>query len=84
MVICDHNQGRGTNPEIKMEVAKMRRFTREGIMGCVVLALKGSENELHLKREQTQDILDLLAGELDTVSNNDAETALADFYPDNL
>ena len=62
----------------------MDRFTREGIMGCVILVLKELEDEMPLSREQIQDILDLLAGELDTTSNANAENALADFYPDDL
>ena len=59
---------------------QIRRFSREGIMGCVVCA----SQEMGLSREQTEGVLDLLAGELDVSSDSDAVKALEDFYSDEL
>ena len=49
-------------------------------MGCVVCA----SQEMGLSREQTEGVLDLLAGELDVSSDSDAVKALEDFYSDEL
>lgn len=62
----------------------MSKFTREGILGCVVYTLEELKDEIPLSREQIQDILDIMAGELDTTSNKDAEKNLGNFYSDNL
>lgn len=60
----------------------MENFTREGLLGCLLLSMEPAGGELKMDRRQKETIVEYFAEALDFRTNADSEKTLKEFYAD--
>lgn len=60
----------------------MENFTREGLLGCLLLSMESAGEELKMDRRQKETIVEYFAESLDFRTNADSEKTLKEFYAD--
>lgn len=60
----------------------MENFTREGLLGCLLLSMESAGEELKMDRRQKETIVEYFAEALDFRTNADSEKTLKEFYAD--